>query len=54
MAVPAVIGVAAIAALYTGKRYFQGPKCNSKSSLEGKPWLSQVETLASVKKPQWI
>ena len=36
MAVPAVIGVAAIAALYAGKRYFQGPKCNSKSSLEGK------------------
>ena len=36
MAVPAVIGVAAIAALYAGKRYFQGPKCNNKSGLQGK------------------
>ena len=36
MAVPAVIGAAAIAALYAGRRYFQGPKCNSKRSLQGK------------------
>ena len=36
MAVPAVIGAAAIAALYAGRRYFQGPKYNSKRSLQGK------------------
>ena len=36
MAVSAAIGVAAIAVLYAGKRYFQGPKCNSKRRLDGK------------------
>ena len=36
MAVPAAIGVAAIAVLYAGKRYLQGPKCNSKRGLDGK------------------
>lgn len=36
MAVPLAIGAAAIAALYAGKRYFQGPKCHSTKRLEGK------------------
>jgi len=36
MAVPLAIGAAAIAALYAGKRYFQGPKCHSIKRLEGK------------------
>ena len=36
MAVPAAIGVAAIAVLYAGKIYFQGPKCKSKRRLDGK------------------
>ena len=30
------IGVAAVAVLYAGKRYFQGPRCTSNKSLEGK------------------
>ena len=36
MAVPLAVGVAAIAALYAGKRYFQRPKCKSNKSLKGK------------------
>ena len=36
MAVPTAIGVAAIAVLYAGKMYFQGPKCKSKRRLDGK------------------
>ena len=36
MAVPVAVGVAAIAALYAGKRYFQGPRCQSNKSLKGK------------------
>ena len=36
MAVPAAIGVAGIAVLYAGKRYFQGPRCKSNKSLKGK------------------
>ena len=36
MAVPVAIGVAAIAVLYAGKRYFQGPRCQSTKSLKGK------------------
>ena len=36
MAVPTAIGVAAIAVLYAGKMYFQGPKCKSKRGLDGK------------------
>ena len=36
MAAQVAIGVAAIAALYAGKRYFQGPRCHSTKSLEGK------------------
>ena len=36
MAVPVAIGVAAIAGLYAGKRFFQGPRCQSNKSLKGK------------------
>ena len=36
MAAPVAIGAAAIAVLYAGKRYFQGPKCQSDKSLKGK------------------
>ena len=36
MAAPIAIGVAAIAVLYAGKRYFQGPKCQTNKSLKGK------------------
>ena len=36
MAAQVAIGVAAIAALYAGKRYFQGPRCHSTKSLKGK------------------
>ena len=36
MAVPLAIGAAAIAVLYAGKRYFQGPKYHSTKRLEGK------------------
>ena len=36
MAAPVAIGAAAIAVLYAGKRYFQGPKCQSNKSLKGK------------------
>ena len=36
MAAPVAVGVAAIAALCAGKRYFQGPRCQSNSSLKGK------------------
>ena len=36
MAAPVAIGVVAIAALYAGKIYFQGPKCRSNRSLRGK------------------
>ena len=36
MALPVAVGVAAIAVLYAGKRYFQGPKCTSIKSLKGK------------------
>ena len=36
MAVPTAIGVAAIAVLYVGKMYFQGPNCKSKRRLDGK------------------
>ena len=36
MAVPLAIGAAAIAVLYAGKRYFQGPRCHSTKRLEGK------------------
>ena len=36
MAVPLAIGAAAIAVLYTGKRYFQGPRCHSTKRLDGK------------------
>ena len=36
MAVPIAIGAAAIAVLYAGKRYFDGPRCNSTKRLEGK------------------
>ena len=35
-AVPVAIGAAAIAVLYAGKRYFQGPRCESNASLKGK------------------
>ena len=36
MAAQVAIGVAAVAVLYAGKRYFQGPRCTSNKSLEGK------------------
>ena len=36
MAAHLAIGVAAIAVLYVGKRYFQGSRCHSSKSLEGK------------------
>ena len=36
MAVPVAVGAAAIAVLYAGKRYFQGPRCQSNTSLKGK------------------
>ena len=36
MAVPLAIGTAAIAVLYAGRRYFQGPRCHSTKRLDGK------------------
>ena len=36
MAAQVAIGAAAIAVLYAGKRYFQGPRCHSSQSLKGK------------------
>lgn len=36
MAASIAIGAAATVALYAGKRYFQGPRCNSNRSLKGK------------------
>ncbi|KAL9951012.1 hypothetical protein ACROYT_G043598, partial [Oculina patagonica] len=36
MAAQVAVGVAAIVALYAGKRYFQGPRCHSNASLKGK------------------
>ena len=36
MAAQVAIGAAAIALLYAGKRYFQGPRCHSTKSLKGK------------------
>lgn len=36
MAVPVAIGVGALAALYAGRRFLQGPRCTSTKSLKGK------------------
>ena len=36
MAAPVAVGAAAIAVLYAGKTYFQGPQCHSTKSLKGK------------------
>ena len=36
MAVPIAIGAAAVAVLFAGRRFFQGPRCNSSKGLKGK------------------